>query len=99
MAAELVIAPEAEKDLDEAYSWYESRRVGLGEEFLTSVDACIQAICRTRKAGRLVHENYRRTLVRRFPHAVFYEYDSETVTVYCVMHTSRDPNKWRERLS
>jgi hypothetical protein len=31
MAAELVIAPEAEKDLDEAYSWYESRRAGLGE--------------------------------------------------------------------
>jgi len=31
MAAELVIAPEAEQDLAEAYAWYESRRFGLGE--------------------------------------------------------------------
>jgi hypothetical protein len=38
MAAELVLAPEAEQDIADAYAWYESRRVGLGEEFLSSVD-------------------------------------------------------------
>jgi hypothetical protein len=32
MAAELIIAPEAEQDIAEAYDWYESRRVGLGED-------------------------------------------------------------------
>ena len=47
MAAELVIAPEAEQDIAEAYAWYEGRRVGLGEEFLSSVDACIETIRRT----------------------------------------------------
>ena len=46
MAAELIIAPEAQQDVDEAYCWYEDRRPGLGEEFLGCVDACIQAICR-----------------------------------------------------
>jgi hypothetical protein len=39
MAAELIIAPEAQQDVDEAYSWYEDRRPGLGEEFLDCVDA------------------------------------------------------------
>lgn len=43
MAAELIIAPEVEQDLAEAYTWYESRRAGLGEDFLSSVDACIAA--------------------------------------------------------
>jgi hypothetical protein len=33
-----------------------------------------------------------------FPYAVFYEYAEQTVTVYSVFHTSRDPEKWRERL-
>ena len=47
MAAELIIAPEAEQDIDEAYGWYECQRAGLGEEFLNCVDACVQAICRT----------------------------------------------------
>jgi len=46
MAAKLVVAPEAELDLADAYVWYESRRIGLGEEFLGSVDAAIERICR-----------------------------------------------------
>jgi hypothetical protein len=46
MAAELIVVPEAVHDIAEAYGWYEGRRVGLGEELLSCVDACIQAICR-----------------------------------------------------
>lgn len=30
MAAELVVAPEAEQDIADAYAWYEERRPGLG---------------------------------------------------------------------
>jgi plasmid stabilization system protein ParE len=98
MAAELIIAPEAEQDLADAYDWYEARRAGLGEEFLSCVDACIQGICRMPEIYAVVHDNYRRALVRRFPYAVFYEYADETVTVYCVFHAAQDPQKWRQRL-
>ncbi len=98
MAAELILAPEAEQDIADAYAWYEDRRHGLGEEFLTCVDASIQRICRTPELPAKVHEDYRRALVRRFPYVIFYEYTGGTVTVYCVFHTSRDPDKWRERL-
>jgi plasmid stabilization system protein ParE len=98
MAAELTLAPEAQDDIDEAYAWYEGRRVGLGEEFLGAVDACIQAICRTPEMHAKVHEDYRRGLVRRFPYAIFYEYAGGTVTVYSVFHTSQNPDKWRKRL-
>ncbi len=98
MAVELVVAPEAEQDIREAYGWYETRRFGLGEEFLSKVDAGIQSILRNPELHRIVHENYRRLLVRRFPYAIFYEYDNDRVTVYCVFHTSRDPEKWRHRL-
>ena len=66
MAVELIIAPEAQQDLDEAYSWYEDRRPGLGEEFLGCVDACIQQIRRTPELHAKAHEDYRRALVRRF---------------------------------
>lgn len=98
MAAELIIAPEVEFDLAEAYAWYERQQVGLGERFLRCVDACIQGIRRVPEGHRTVHETYRRALVRRFPYAVFYEYADGVVAVYCVFHTSRDPQKWRQRL-
>ncbi len=99
MAAELILAPEAEQDLAEASKWYEERRVGLGEEFLSSVEACIHSICRTPSIHPTVHENYRRALVRRFPYAVFFEHVGHKVVIYGVFHTARDPAKWRERLS
>ena len=98
MTAKLIIAPEAEQDLAETYAWYEGQRAGLGEEFLSCVYACIQAICRMPDMYAKVHENYRRGLVRRFPYVVFYEYVTNVVTVYCVFHTSRDSEKWRQRL-
>ena len=71
MGAELIVAPEAERDIDAAYSWYEAQRVGLGEEFLSCVDACVQGIRRTAEGHRILYASYRRGLVRRFPFAVF----------------------------
>lgn len=96
--AKLVISPEVEQDLGAAYTWYEERRAGLGEEFMSCVDACVQGISRIPEAPPIVHQNYRRGLVRRFPYAVYYEYAAGVVTVYGVFHTARDPEKWRERL-
>ena len=71
MPVELAIAPEVESDLAQAYAWYESRRAGLGEEFLSSVEACLESIRHLPLIYPLVHEGYRRALVRRFPYAVF----------------------------
>ena len=67
MAAELITAPEAEDDITDAYAWYESRRPGLGEEFLSCVDACMEAIRRTPQMYALAHESYRRGLCAAFP--------------------------------
>jgi plasmid stabilization system protein ParE len=70
----------------------------VGEEFLSCVDACVAAILRMPEMQVIVHKQYRRALLRRFPYAVFYEYEMRTVTIYAVLHGSRDPDKWRQRL-
>ena len=98
MAAELRLAPEAERDLDEAYARYEPQRPGVGEEFLSCVDACIQSTVRWPETRPVAFESFRPALVRRFPYAVFYEYASNTITIHCVFHTARDPEKWRTRI-
>lgn len=67
MAAELILAPEAEQDLDEAFAWYERQRAGLGEEFLTVLEARLEAIRRTPGMHAVIFEGYRRGLLRRFP--------------------------------
>ncbi len=80
MVVRLVLSPETEQDIREAYDWYENRRFGLGEEFLSCVDACLQRTCRMPELHAKVHQDYRRVLVRRFPYAVFYEHANDTVT-------------------
>jgi hypothetical protein len=35
MAHSLVLVPEAETDILDAYRWYEERRRGLGDEFVS----------------------------------------------------------------
>lgn len=60
MASDLVLSPDAESDIADAYSWYEERRIGLGEEFLSSLDACIEGIRRQPEMYSSVHESFRR---------------------------------------
>jgi len=90
MAVEFIIAPEVEQDLAETYAWYEARRTGLGEEFLSCVDAGIAATCCMPEMYAAIHEQYRRRFVRRLPYAIFYGYTAGRVTVYGVLHASRD---------
>ena len=47
----LIIRPEAEADMTEAFDWYEERKAGLGHEFLAEV----------RSVFRQVEENPLRT--------------------------------------
>ncbi len=93
-----IILPEAEDDVAQAYTWYESQELGLGEEFLRCVDACIQFILRNPKMYPIAHQNYRRAMIRRFPYVLFYEHSGSMITVYAVFHCSQDPQKWRNRL-
>jgi plasmid stabilization system protein ParE len=95
-----VLIPEAKADLADSYLWYEEQSLGLGIEFLRCVEATLQSIQRNPLIYPVVHETYRRALVRRFPFAVFFEVEgnSGSCVVYSVFHCSQDPGKWRGRL-
>ena len=40
----VIIRPEAENDLKEAFLWYEDKRLGLGYDFLLQVNAGLKFI-------------------------------------------------------
>jgi len=92
--AELIVSAEAERDLAEAFAWYESCRAGLGDEFLSCVDARLRAIERLPELHEKVYLEFRRAIVRRFPYVIFYEYAGNTVTVFGVFHASRRSDTW-----
>jgi hypothetical protein len=58
----------------------------------------MEAIRRQPMMYPIVYEDFRRSLIRRFPYAIFFEAGETMTTVYGVFHTARDPEKWRARL-
>jgi len=98
MSDELIFLQEARADIRTAYEWYEDQSFGLGLDFLRAVDACVQLIQRHPLMHQMVYENYRRALLRRFPFALFYEYDERKITIYAVFHVAQSPEKWLTRM-
>jgi plasmid stabilization system protein ParE len=91
------LRPEASLELLEAWSWYESQRVGLGDELVACVDATIGAVARDPDLFQVAEEPTRRALVRRFPYAVFFVPLTDEIVVLAVHHVRGDPRAWRVR--
>jgi plasmid stabilization system protein ParE len=98
MKTAVIVRPEAERDIDDAYIWYEERRPGLGAEFLLCVEEGFAKIQRHPEMYPIVHKNLRRILIRRFPYGIFYLSDQTSVIVLSVSHAHRDPQTWRSRV-
>lgn len=60
MIRRLIVRPEAEAEMTDAFDWYEDRVPGLGSEFLMCVDAVFSAIQRTgqRQLHLPISDNY-----------------------------------------
>lgn len=98
MPEELIFLPEVRQDIADAYSWYEEQTLGLGLEFLRCLEASFLSIQRNPLIYHIVHEDYRRALIRRFPYAIFYEHNLNRIIIYSVFHCSRNPAKWQNRI-
>ncbi|MFO8029651.1 MAG: type II toxin-antitoxin system RelE/ParE family toxin, partial [Cyclonatronaceae bacterium] len=69
MPVSLILTEKAEKDLDDAYHWYEKQEPGLGKQVIRCIDAKIANINRHPLHHPVVqNENVRRALVNRFPY-------------------------------
>lgn len=99
MKYDLIIRPEAEKDIQGAFGWYEDRVAGLGREFLRCVDASIAQINRAPVTYPIIHQNIRRILTRHFPFGVFYIIIGHKIVELAVLHARRDPSLWQKRKS
>jgi toxin ParE1/3/4 len=98
MSHAVIIRRRAEHDMAEAALWYEGRRVGTGLYFIRCVDAAISLITRHAEAGPVQFGPFRRILVSRFPFAVFYSVEVNSIVVHGVFHSSRSPDIIREFL-
>jgi plasmid stabilization system protein ParE len=85
----------ASLDIVEAFDWYESQKMGLGEEFLESLDEFFKSLLSNAHAYSYYKKPIRQGRLKRFPYMVVFETAEEHVIVYSVFMTGQDPSRKR----
>ena len=96
---EVRVARLAEIELDEAISYYERQKSGLGRKFYLEIEKTVERIKRFPKSCPAVGIYTRRCLVNRFPFAIFYAIkNEENILILAVAHTHRNPAHFINRI-
>ncbi|MBI4690286.1 MAG: type II toxin-antitoxin system RelE/ParE family toxin [Nitrospirae bacterium] len=99
MKYKVIVRPEAEDDLKEAFSWYEDKRTGLGYDFLLQVDAGINFIDRNPAIHPTEYKETRKHLIKRFPYKIIYLVEGNKIIVLAVIHGKRSPELIKKRIN
>lgn len=91
----VVVAPAAERDIAEAFAWYQERNALAANGFRAEVFEAIERIAAAPLGRPANDEGNRSRVVHRFPYTVWYEVVDQTVTVLAVAHHRRRPGYWR----
>jgi toxin ParE1/3/4 len=94
----VVFHPDAETELRAAIAYYESRRVGLGDEFRSEIEAAVRRIQQNPAAYPTYNvQGTRKCVVRRFPYTLFFTEFESTLWIAAVAHSRRRPGYWASR--
>jgi plasmid stabilization system protein ParE len=92
------IARSAEADLLEGFVFYERQQAGIGEYFLDSLFADIDALALYAGIHLRFDERLLRMLAKRFPFAIYYEVQGDLASVAAVLDCRQNPASITERL-
>jgi hypothetical protein len=92
----LRILDEAKDDLIEGFHFYEEKEPGLGNYFLSSLYADIEALKIFGGIHPKAYRGFHRALANRFPFAIYYTRDEDFVLIRAVVDCRRKPS-WIRR--
>lgn len=91
----LRLTREADAHIRAAFDWYLGQSPEAAERFLEAMDAAFEGIVRSPAHSPIVRARVRRSLLRGFPYAVYFEERAEEILVLAVFHGRRDPKLWK----
>ena len=103
----LLVRPEAEADVEEAFIWYKQKSDELAESFLQILEDSFLSIQENPFGYPRVYKNMRRFVMPKFPYNIIYLLEEglletgefgETVIVFAVIHAKQNPQRWQRRV-
>ena len=102
MAISFGFHPEALLEYAEATEYYlRVASPSVADRFVAAVEAAVSAVVANPDRWRVVEgKDVRRYLFRQFPYVLYYRWEAshERITIYAVMHSSREPGNWLHRV-
>ena|SRR5438128_5866701 len=99
MSLAIVFRPEAEADVLVARDWYEQQESGLGGAFSDSLNVALGRIELMPRMYAIVFRDTRRAKLKTFPYLIYYRVLADRIEIIAVLHGSRDPRLWQERVN
>jgi plasmid stabilization system protein ParE len=93
----LRFAEEALAEYIAAGQYYNRQVPGLGDAFMDEIEAGVGRILSAPLRWRVIEEDVRRVLVRRFPYGIYYSVESDRVVIWAVKHLHRNTDYWQGR--
>jgi plasmid stabilization system protein ParE len=91
------ILARAKEDLLDGYHFYERQSPSLGTYFLDTLYSDIDSLLIYAGIHQIVYGKHR-TLSKRFPYAIYYSVEQQTVRVHAVLDCRRSPSWIRRHL-
>ena len=101
MKYSIIFSQLASEDLTEILGWYKSREVAdLDKQFIAFISKSLKRIEINPELNPIVFKDVRRALLKIFPYKILYYVNeiNKEVHVIAVIHISRDPKVWQERV-
>lgn len=96
---QLFFHPDVVIDIKGSYEWYEDKLQGLGDRFLSELEDGYKAIQNFPDTWATFQYGFKRYILNRFPFSILYKSTGKEIFIIAVMHNSRKPNYWLDRLS
>ncbi|MRX41117.1 hypothetical protein GJU43_17665 [Flavobacterium sp. LC2016-23] len=94
MTYNIKVLPLAEKEIDAAIEFYESRSKGLGKRFLTYLKSYLKVLKTNPELFEIKKQpHYRELTLVKFPFVIIYEIFENEILIHSVFHTSKNPQK------
>ncbi|HEX6716633.1 MAG TPA: type II toxin-antitoxin system RelE/ParE family toxin [Pyrinomonadaceae bacterium] len=87
----------AKREFDDAISWYQERREGLGRELRVAVEQQLGRIALTPYQFACVKGEVRRAVLQRFPYSIYFIVEDDRIVVLAIFHARRAPSQLEDR--
>lgn len=93
----LLITEAAERDIRDAFLWYEDQSDNLGLTFETQISQTIDNIQKNPLKIQVRYNQTRVAFLKKFPYAVHFNIIGNEIIILAVFHTRQNPKKWRTK--